>query len=86
MHLSVSDPQCSPVKCDAGCRLNYDAKPCPVCQCEESNYHFLDIIKFVPDKNLLSIKLNMSKYYIVIIKIIKNISFNYLIFILTDCW
>lgn len=32
--------QCTIPKCDQGCQLNYDAEPCPVCECEKSEYKF----------------------------------------------
>lgn len=34
------DVSCSLPKCDEGCLLNYEAKPCPACDCTGSKYLF----------------------------------------------
>lgn len=30
--------QCSPPNCDLPCTINYEAKPCPACECGESKH------------------------------------------------
>ncbi|KAG8183549.1 hypothetical protein JTE90_003896 [Oedothorax gibbosus] len=35
--LAESPPLCSPPKCEAPCRLNYDDQPCPSCECVDTS-------------------------------------------------
>lgn len=34
--------QCSPPVCEKNCRINYDARPCPACECDiTGKYNFM---------------------------------------------
>lgn len=44
--LDIPRIMCSQPKCDAGCRINYETKPCPSCECSDGKKKYIVSLLF----------------------------------------
>lgn len=48
--LDIPRIMCSQPKCDAGCRINYETKPCPSCECSDGKKKYIVSLNYCYSK------------------------------------